>query len=313
MYNTTKKMFAALIAVAVWVLSANAADFSFKNPIQVVAQDKTSVSITWDKLPGANGYIVMYGSKSSTWGIYDNELPDVAETNSATISGLKEGQKVFIAVTAIDSNFNEGATSAELAVTIGEVKGTKPTATPAPAATPVAAWKFSIQKVDVVNELEVKVTFSGEVENYETSVREFAINKKSDKNNVINVVNSRVENKNQVVLELASSLDKDTEYELVAISISDVNGNTIQSGTDGLVTFTAPSVMATSETLNAANPETPVVDGTPVATAVTATGTDAATAAAQAEALPKTGPREMMIVLLALMLGWIVVFMRRKA
>jgi hypothetical protein len=60
--------------------------------------------------------------------------------------------------------------------------------------------------------------------------------------------------------------------------------------------------MATSETLNAATPETPASEATPVA-AVTATGTDAATAAAQAEALPKTGPREMMIVLLALMLG----------
>jgi hypothetical protein len=59
--------------------------------------------------------------------------------------------------------------------------------------------------------------------------------------------------------------------------------------------------MATSETLNAANPETPAAEVTP--TAVTATGTDAATAAAQAEALPKTGPREMMIVILALMLG----------
>jgi len=143
------------------------------------------------------------------------------------------------------------------------------------------------------------------------------VTEKADKSVELFVANSRVENKNTVVIELGSQLESNKEYELVAISISDVNGNTIQSGADGVVTFVLPEVQnASTEVLNAANDEpvveTPVVE-TPVVETTAEPQVDAAVAAAEAEVLPQTGPKEVMMVILALMLGLIVAIMRRRA
>jgi len=121
MYNTIKKLMVSVLAISgiISSITVSAADFAFTNPLKVVSQDASSVTISWDELPGANGYIVMYGPASSDNGVYDNELPDLVEgKTTATIPGLTAGQKIYIAVSAIDSNFEEGALSDELEFTL---------------------------------------------------------------------------------------------------------------------------------------------------------------------------------------------------
>lgn len=373
MYHTTKKIALSFLALLVTSFYSGvfAAEFAFINPLKVTSQDATSVSLSWDKLPGATGYIVYYGPKSSTWGIYDFELPDVVEENKATITGLTQWEKVYIAVSAIDSNYDEAALSKELVVTVGESKTSQNQSKPAP--TTWTTPKFALKSVSVLGEQDLQLTFSNNVEDYNTSVREFVVSEKANKANQIDVVQSRVENKNQVILELGSPLEKNKEYEVVALSISDVNGKNIQSGVDGVATFTVSStVPSSSQSMNAASNSSsstswnmsggasagtsngssvnPGTSGTSwmdagensslssqnsqtaenslagnqgnisatdadlnAANAAVVSGTTAQEAAADATALPKTWPQGIIMILLALLIGGVVVALRRKS
>ncbi len=303
MYNTIKKIFAFLVMfVGVFAYNAvSASEFAFSNPLQVVSQDAQSVTISWDKIPWSTGYLVVYGSQSSADGMYENELSDLVEETQATISGLQAGQTVYIAVVAMDSNFDEAAISEELSVVVSETVSSNSS--------------FSVQRVEVISESEVRVVFSWDVENSEASVREFFLAQKEDKTGEVAVVSSRVENNNTVVLNLAIPLVAEKEYDLVVISISDVNGNTIQSGADGMVTFVAPSFVPDllTEIFNAAD-----VEVTDVSTWSEVWGdilgeVEVEVVAAEAEELPQTGPKEVMMILLALLLGLAIVLLRKRA
>jgi hypothetical protein len=123
-------------------------------------------------------------------------------------------------------------------------------------------------------------------------------------------------------LELATSLNPSTEYELVAVSVTDKSGNTIESWVDWMVTFSTPSELSsTSATDTPLNSAWPNDLSAPVAwdlssTWVTWSGEtwslNAADAAKDANALPTTWPKEMMILVLALILGWVVVFVKKR-
>jgi hypothetical protein len=139
---------------------------------------------------------------------------------------------------------------------------------------------------------------------------------KDNKNSEVKVSEVKVEWTKDLVLTLETNLDPSIEYELVAISATDKDGNTIESGVDWMVAFSTPAEFPGSENveLNSAwawDLAAPV-NWTWVTWSWETDGLNAADAAKSAEALPTTWPKEMFILILALILGWAIAYARKR-
>lgn len=286
-----------------------AASFEFKDAPKVDEQTSEGIKVSWEKIDWALWYLVMYSKNPWKDGVYDNELEDLVETTWALVP-VTEKWTYYVAVSAFDSEYNE-VVSPELKVEYTWASSsstwsvqTKTTSV----STQSESWslaqeqKFTMENVEVVSDKELKVTFSSDVDSSKASSFEFMLTPKDNKNAEIKVENVSVwGNNNELSLKLASSMDVSTEYELVAISVSDSKGNTIESWVDWMVVFTSPSEFAPE--LNSAPEEL---------TASWSTWSLATEVAPNAEALPTTWPKEALILILALMIWWLVFFAKRK-
>ena len=201
--------------------------------------------------------------------------------------------------------------------------------------------KFSMKEVKVQNPTTVVATFSKDLYAEGSNMFEFKLSQKDTKAEV-KVSNLTLSGTTSVVLTTWADLAMDKEYELVAVFVSDKTGNVIENGVDGMLSFVPNNVLASATDAAASASATPVE--TPVdyamptydltstwtaeqqdlnaasdATALNAasasgeTLSGAAVVANSAEALPKTGPQEVLVVILALILGLGVFVARRKA
>lgn len=205
--------------------------------------------------------------------------------------------------------------------------------------------KFSMKEVKVQNPTTVVATFSKDLYAEGSNMFEFKLSQKDTKAEV-KVSNLTLSGTTSVVLTTWADLAMDKEYELVAVFVSDKTGNVIENGVDGMLSFVPNNVLASatdaaasaSASASATPVETPVDSAMPTsdltstwtaepqdlnaasdATALNAasasgeTLSGAAVVANSAEALPKTGPQEVLVVILALILGLGVFVARRKA
>lgn len=337
-----------ILALSFAFLIANQtyADFTFKQAPKIESMTSTWVSISWENLEWASWYLVSYWTKSSSGGVYENELPDLLKWTWAFIPELKEWTTYYVAVSAFDSEYNEEV-SPELTfdyIWTSSVEETQEVKTANNNA------EFSIDWVEVLNSKMIKVFFSNDLDVNNTP--EFMLSPKNNKNSELAINNVSFEESNQVVLNLQNSMDVSTEYELVAISVTDVNNNTIESWIDWMVTFSSPvefewetnielnaapiennnmndsqegnnsqnNTNAASQQeeinntnsgaeMNSAWEEDNLVEWNEV---TWGEELDSASLVENAESLPTTWPKEFLVLILALMLGWAVFFFARK-
>ena len=267
----------------------------------VVGTTPTSVTLEWKKVDAAVSYIVKYSTKSVATSadpnaVYDNETSPVTETGT-TVDKLTAGSTYYFAVVALDKEGNESdSLSEEVEVNLSKVSAT--TASASGSAT--AASSFALSSVTPKNTRTLVLEFSAALG---TDPLQIKLQKTSN-SAAIEVQSAVVDSANPTTatVTLASDLEADSSYSLTVISAKDATGNNIPEGINAIKEFTtlASLAPATEVPLNAAS-----------ATGATASGATA-TGVVAPEALPQTGTKENLLMILALLSGLGIVFAFRK-
>lgn len=263
----------------------------------VVGTTPTSVTLEWKKVEAAVSYIVKYSTKSVATSpdmnaVYDNETSPVTETGT-TVDKLTAGATYYFAVVALDKDGNESdSLSEELEVNLSKVSATT-------ASQSGSTASFALASVTPKNTRTLVLEFSAALGSEPLQVKL----QKTSNSAAIEVVSAVVDTANPTTatVSLASDLEGDSSYSLTVISAKDIAGNNIPEGINAIKEFTTVASLApaTEVPLNAGAPET--------ASGVTASGAVAAPAA-----LPSTGTKENLIMILALLSSLGIVFAFRK-
>lgn len=262
----------------------------------VVGTTPTSVTLEWKKVEAAVSYIVKYSTKSVATSadpnaVYDNETSPVTETG-ATVDKLTEGSTYYFAVVALDKDGNESdSLSEEVEVNLSKVAASTASGT---------SGSFALASVTPKNTRTLVLEFSAALGSDPLQVKL----QKTSNSAAVDVVSAVVDaaNPTTATVTLASDLEVDSSYSLTVISAKDAAGNNIPEGINAIKEFTtlASLAPATEVPLNAGAPET--------ASGASATGS----VVTAPEALPNTGTKENLIMILALLSGLGIVFAFRK-
>lgn len=287
-----------------WTNTAASASLEVKGAPVLVAKTNNSVTLEWTKVDAATSYIVKYSTKSVATSTeanpqYDNETDPVTSTGTI-VANLTPNTDYYFSVVAVDKDNNESDTfSDELQV---KTDATAPVTTSAPAwsgtATPVTTWTFAIKTVTAVDNKTVELEFSSALGTTPVTVK---ITKTSDNSDVpVASVTPDIANPAKATAKILTVLDPSSTYSLTIVTASDTAGNTIKQGVDGIKEFpTLANLPASPDTtgLNAWG-----------STGATMSG---ATATPNLEAA-KTGPQQNLIITIALLLSFAVVYAYRK-
>ncbi len=266
----------------------------------VVGTTPTSVTLEWKKVEAAVSYIVKYSTKSVATSadpnaVYDNETSPVTETG-ATVDKLTAGATYYFAVVALDKDGNESdSLSEEVEVNLSKVAASTATG---------ASDSFALASVTPKNTRTLVLEFSAALGSEPLQVKL----QKTSNSAAVEVKSAVVDaaNPTTATVTLASDLEVDSSYSLTVISAKDAAGNNIPEGINAIKEFTtlASLAPATEVPLNAGAPET--------ASGASASGATASGTVAAPEALPNTGTKENLLMILALLSGLGIVFAFRK-
>lgn len=266
----------------------------------LVSNTANSVVLEWNKVEAAASYIVKYSEKSVATSadenaIYDNETSPVTETG-ATVENLKEGATYYFAVVALDKDGNESELhSEELAVILQ-----------APTADSGAmAEGFALVSVNTQNTRTITIEFSAALGSDPVEVK---LQKTANSASIpVKSVVTDSANPTTATVTLDADLEGDSTYSLTVVSAKDANGATISEGVNAMKEFTTiASLPPAAEVVPADGLVAAPLDAAPPA------GSGAVDMAAATEV--PTGPKETLIVMLALVSGLGIVFaLRRKA
>ncbi len=178
------------------------------------------------------------------------------------------------------------------------------------------SYGFSMTEVNVVDASTLKISFSKDLIE-DTSMFEFLLTPKADETRELALTGLVLSASNELTATSVESLTPNTEYNLVVVFASDKEGNVIENWVDGMITFVTPEVFPEAgvvteipEEMTAAPVETMTWTES---TGSTLTWVTTETAATEAQALPQTWTKEMMIIVLAMILALWFMFVRRKA
>jgi len=277
-------------------VTTTSADTSLElpTPPRLVNKTSTWVTLEWDKVSAASGYIVLYSKTSVATStdpnaLYDNETDQVTET-WATISDLEANTKYYFAVVPVDKEGNQGSTfSSELSVSTDASTSTATGAT----TTTVPTSSLALSGVTVIDNKTLAVQFNALLGTEPVTVK---ITKTSDNSDIaVSEIVPDATLKDTVAIKLNTVLDPSSSYSLTVISAKDEAGNNISEGVNGIKEFTTLATLASAPELNSAS----------WATMSGATLPDA-------KALPATWTKENLIVLAALILSFGIVFIYRR-
>ncbi len=262
----------------------------------VVSTTANSVTLQWNKVEAAVSYIVKYSEKSVATSaepnpVYDNETAPVTETG-ATVEGLTEGKTYYFAVVALDKDGNESdSLSEELAVILS-----------APVTASGTSAGFALVAVTVKNTRSMTVEFSAPLG---TDPIEVKLQKTANSATIpVESIVADPMNPTTATVTLAADLEGDSTYSLTVVSAKDAQGATIAEGVNAIKEFT---------TIAAIPPAVEVPLNAAAASGATASGATATGSLAAATEVP-TGPKETLVIMLALLSGLGIVFaLRRKA
>jgi len=283
------------VSVATWATAtATSASLELPTPPRLVNKTSTWVTLEWDQVSAASGYIVLYSKTSVATStdpnaLYDNETDQVAWTWT-TVSDLEANTKYYFAVVPVDKEWNQGSTfSSELSVSTDSATATASgvTTTAAPTST------LALSGVTVIDNKTLAVQFNALLGAEPVTVK---ITKTSDNSDIaVSEIVPDATLKDTVAVKLSTVLDPSSSYSLTVISAKDEAWNNISEGVNGIKEFTTLATLASAPELNSAS----------WATMSGATLPDA-------KALPATWTKENLIVLAALILSFGIVFIYRR-
>jgi LPXTG-motif cell wall-anchored protein len=266
----------------------------------VVGTTPTSVSLEWKKVDAAVSYIVKYSTKSVATSadpnaVYDSETSPVTETG-ATVDKLTAGATYYFSVVALDKDGNESdSLSEEVEVNLAKVSATTDSGATASGAT----GSFALVSVNPKNTRTITLEFSAALG---ADLIQVKLQKTSNSAS-IEVKEAVVDSANPTTatVTLAADLEGDSSYSLTVISAKDAAGNNISEGINAIKEFTTVASLAPAEAA-----AVPVLDAAPSA------ASGAVATPVVATALPETGTKENLLMILALLSGLGIVFAFRK-
>lgn len=233
--KTKNKIIATILAFMMVILpfSVSAEGFEFALSPKAEKFTTNSVSLSWEEIAWAEGYVVLYdtvsvASSQEENAFYSNETDDLIFENNTTITGLEPGITYYFAVTALDFEGNETPASPELAVSTIEAD------VELNAAEEEALAPTEIKSISS-NQIEVK--FNVDLDGGEKAVREFSILDENENEIFIDFV--EMTSKDTLVLNLVSELENGLNYSVVIIALQDKDGNNIEAGVDGIISLEA--------------------------------------------------------------------------
>jgi hypothetical protein len=292
----------------------------------LVSQTATSVTIRWEKVEAAKGYIVKYGKKSVSKAFeagdmtvtYESETDQVSSTGT-TISNLKPDTAYYFAIVGLDAAKNESsATSKELAVTLtSKVAPAAGTGVISPSAALVATGSTAVtvassgsslklSGVTVIDEKTINVDFSASLSKTPVTLK---VRKSSDSSsvNVVSIVTDPAV-PSRVKVTLASTLSPSSSYSIIVIDAADVKGLPIAEGVNAQKEFATPATLAKAGVKLPVPPTGVTLPSAPTDPATASGETVVAPAVTAAAELPPTGTQENLILLVAAILALGIVY-----
>lgn len=267
---------------------------------KVISSTDTSVNLTWDITPNAFMYHVYYTKDIWLNKNYENSS-DLIEWNSTEIKNLEKGVNYSFVVTSIDENWEESVYSKDVALNNTVTNTATNTVT-----TETKSEDFVLDWIAVVAYNKVKLTFTNLLDNAQDATREFKITNKIDKTDTLEVISTLLDEKDNSILELTFNKDISvwTEYEVVIVAITSANWKNIESGIDNIETFTVKDTQEMDEMIEL-NAAWPVVLANPWTENTISSTT--LTVAENKTVLPKTGPEQILMLILSVIL-WALIF-----
>jgi hypothetical protein len=265
---------------------------------KLVNKTSTWVTLAWDKVTAATGYIVYYSKTSvaatpaDSGAKYPGQTDQIPATDTwVVVSGLEPNTPYYFSLVTLDAEGNESNFSDELNVST-DALGALAWAAVAPTGTWVIA--FGIESVNPIDTNTISVTFTKALGNDPIVVK---IKKVSDSSElVIASVTKDPTSPNKAIVTLTSPLEKPSVYSIDIIAAKDEAGNNIEAWVDWTKEFPTPDSLLASPDLNAA----------------WSWATSTGTVTPDLEAA-KTGPAMNIVILAALILSFgLVFFYRRK-
>lgn len=200
--------------------------------------------------------------------------------------------------------------------------------------TTYAADNFSLTEVKVTDKNTLNVIFNNTLLE-DTSLFDFLLTPKLDDTKEVALTWITLSSPNSLSIKTIEDLISNTEYNLTVVFVSDKDWKTIENWVDWMLNFTTPAIFNSTENewainevtmpKNEVNNETTsiVENNNELNAAANETNVSSwelnnswssiETTASNAEVLPKTWPKEIMILILALTLGFWVIYIRKKA
>lgn len=301
--------------------AAPAANAGLSTAPTLVSKSATGVTITWEKVASAPAYIVKYSKTSvaksqNDSDKYDNESDPITQTGT-TIDGLQAGTTYYFSVVVMDADGRESAYSDELPVTTdgGELVASGVTvssgsvkAGDVTVGTGVAAALGAISPIDFVVTEAVAETATGIIVKVSSVISEKQLHAqlvRTADNSAVPVAVLSAEGAEGKTFRIVTKepLAATTPYTLsFNVSGPDVKEFTVSKEfTTSATLVGAASAVAPTDDLNAA-----------AGTGVSASG---ALAATETKELPATGAKENIMLFLALVLsfGLVYAFQKKRA
>lgn len=216
--------------------------------VKVVAGDQ-SATLKWDVATdnvAVKGYKIYYGTMSvgTEKGKYNLGSLDVGNVISYTLDKLTNGTKYFFAVTAYDMAGNESPNySIEVNTTLGRGAADKETPKEAP----------KVMKAETVDKNHVRVIFSKAVKLPVASPESAFAIKNDSTMSQLEVKNANMDaadtSNKSALLETAPQQPGASYILTVGISVKDIGGNAIISGTSDTAVFTGTDIEPKAKTI----------------------------------------------------------------
>lgn len=291
--------------------TTSTASLEVKGAPRLMKKTSDSVTLEWDKVPGASAYIVKYSKTSVATSKdpnaqYDNETDAITATGvvitklSTSNEKLTPATSYYFSVVAIDSTGKESDTfSDEAAVTTDASGMTASSGTTATPALTTSATALAIKDVVVSDDKTLSLSFNS---NLSTDPVRVKITKTSDNSDIaVGSVVADAANPNTVTITTLVPLTAASSYTLTVLAAKDTMGNNVQEGVSGIKEFT------TTEALKVT---TPALTAAPAMAASGATLSGAV--ATEGATKVATGAKENIIVFAALLLSLGIVYIYRR-
>ncbi len=223
-----KKLLLTLLCLFMFLSITNTFALSGPNNLSLEKVSDTWITITWDEVSDSIGYYIYYSDESSVDWTYKNEWIDLIEETSYKIEWLTPDKDYYIAVTAVDGNWDETVYSEELvAKTLTEWD--------------MWEWMFGLDWSPKIDSLDkINLVFNSELDTSNDAVREFRIIDKSNGQKLSIDSIELWDDNNELILTVSPDMVHVRQYEMTIVVIEDVNGRNISSWVNWIIDFTVP-------------------------------------------------------------------------